>query len=159
MTLPDYDNYLVTTRGRSRRGAQGDQGFTLIELLVVMIIIGILAAIAIPLYLNQRTNARDTAVKSDLRSVAAQEEGYYTGGQSYGTFAQMQGAGISFNHLSPGVTITILHLTSDAYCLQGTNASSPNRWFYDSQGGGLQPRGSTDCAVTSSGSAGDALSG
>src|SRR5438270_10556671 len=110
-----------------------DEGFTLIELLVVMIIIGILAAIAIPLYLNQRTNARDTAVKSDLRSVAAQEEGYYTGAFAYGTFAQMQTSGISFNHLSPGVTITIWHLNSDAYCLKGTQSQSPHTWYYDSQ--------------------------
>ena len=55
-----------------------DQGFTLIELLVVMIIIGILAAIAIPLFLNQRKKGVDASMKSDLKSAATMIETYMT---------------------------------------------------------------------------------
>ncbi len=55
-----------------------DEGFTLIELLVVIIIIGILAAIAIPVFLNQRAKGWDSAVKADLRNAATAEETYLT---------------------------------------------------------------------------------
>ena len=60
-----------------------EEGFTLIELLVVIIIIGILAAIAIPVFLNQRNKGFDSAVRSDLRNSATAQETWLTDNTGY----------------------------------------------------------------------------
>jgi type IV pilus assembly protein PilA len=61
-----------------RSRAEDEKGFTLIELLVVILIIGILAAIAIPAFLNQRSKAYDSAAKSNVRTAQTAMETYAT---------------------------------------------------------------------------------
>ena len=63
--------------------AQDEKGFTLIELLVVILIIGILAAIALPAFLGQRSRAQDTEAKSAVREAQTAMETYYTDNQNY----------------------------------------------------------------------------
>ena len=67
-------------------------GFTLIELLVVIIIIGILAAIAIPVFLNQRQKGYDAQAKSDARNLATLEETYMTDNNFYNAEAAISNA-------------------------------------------------------------------
>jgi prepilin-type N-terminal cleavage/methylation domain-containing protein len=116
-------------------------GFTLIELLVVIIIIGILAAIAIPVFLNQRKKAVDASMKSDARAVANEMESAFTDTQAYPTTVP------SSVELSTGNAAAVSVDTSGAaYCVTitrttGAQPGSETSWVYDSDNGGLQPAG------------------
>jgi type IV pilus assembly protein PilA len=93
-------------------------GFTLIELLIVVVIIGILAAIAIPKFSSTKGQAFLAAMRSDLRNLATAEESYY-----YSNNAYSNNLG-SLNYLSSvGVTISIPEATSGGWSGSATHAS------------------------------------
>lgn len=71
-----------------------EAGFTLIELLTVVIIVGILAAIAVPIFLSQREQAFVRTAESDARNAAAAMEAYFADHGSYASLATTPGAGV-----------------------------------------------------------------
>ena len=144
---------------RIQKSMKEDEGFTLIELLVVIIIIGILAAIAIPIFLNQRKKAVDASMKSDAKSIANSEETYAvdSAGNAYVGAAQSTAGGIltvttgNTVQLSNGNTATVVTpaagTRTGTFCVTVTNANSGNgSWVYISDKGGLQGAGTTGCS-------------
>jgi type IV pilus assembly protein PilA len=124
---------------RIRKAAEEREGgFTLIELLVVIIIIGILAAIAIPVFLNQRNKGYDAQAKSDLRNMATAEETWLTDNNVYTTsVANLQTVGFKPSATPTDSVVSVRGAnSSDSYCMKSVSKSGTS-FYYDSAAGGV----------------------
>src|SRR5947209_16330616 len=109
---------------RIRKAQEENEGFTLIELLVVIIIIGILAAIAIPVFLNQRQKGYDAQAKSDARNLATLEETYMTDNSTYNAEATAAAAGTDLGYKKSSNVSSVVIVTynpgSNTHVTNGT---------------------------------------
>jgi type IV pilus assembly protein PilA len=134
---------IETIRNRMER----EEGFTLIELLVVILIIGILAAIAIPSFLNQREKGQDTCAKTQARTMATAMETYYTDTNGYtagmaslngvetaitGTGACGTGTSAAIGMVAPtaGACTGTATGSGSAWCVSQTSASGASFAIY-----------------------------
>ena len=82
------------------------KGFTLIELLIVVVIIGILAAIAIPKFANTKEKAYLASMKSDLRNLVTAEEAYFSDNSAYTSAIAVANYTVSTGVVGPTITVT-----------------------------------------------------
>src|SRR5436853_3971966 len=131
-TLFPYST-LFRSRGYSQMNRKG---FTLIELLIVVVIIGILAAIAIPKFANTKSKAYVTAMKSDLRNLVTAEEAFFSDSTYYTTATRLvarngfkNSSGVGVPAVVPGAgfwSATVTHSQlAGATCGIGVNTTNP----------------------------------
>jgi type IV pilus assembly protein PilA len=107
--------------------AKGEKGFTLIELLVVIVIIGLLAAIAIPSFLNQRQKAWVSQAQADVKNAAIAAEAYAV--DNNGSYASMTATTLDstygYNATAANVVLTVPTADASGFTLKVTHGSLP----------------------------------
>ena len=119
------------------------KGFTLIELLIVVVIIGILAAIAIPKFANTKEKAYVAAMKSDLRNLVTAQEAYFS---DYGNLYAPATSNFGNNYkTSTGVSISSMSATGGTGWAANATHNGTTRTCYISVGSGSTEEGEPIC--------------
>jgi type II secretion system protein G len=116
------------------------KGFTLIELLIVVVIIGILAAIAIPKFANTKEKAYVASMKSDLRNLVSAEESYFA---DYTTYTTSK-TGANINE-SAGVTVTINSATGTGWTASALHSGTAKTCYIAAGGLATTDEGEPIC--------------
>src|SRR5713226_1186191 len=121
MKWAEYSSAYVAVPYRGRVLSMNRKGFTLIELLIVVVIIGILAAIAIPKFANTKEKAYIASMKSDLRNLVTAEEAYFADSVKYS--ATIGAGGVIFTQ-STGNTAPTINTTADGWTANIKNVNT-----------------------------------